>query len=96
MNEEMDSIETNDTWDLVDLPIGKSRIGVKWVYKTKFNEKCKVEKQKTRPTEKGFAHQHGINYDKTISPVVRLDTMITILAIATQNHWSVYQIDVKL
>ena len=24
MNEEMDSIERNDTWDLVDLPIGKS------------------------------------------------------------------------
>ena len=39
MNEEMDSIERNDTWDLVDLPTRKLSNGVKWVYKTKFNKK---------------------------------------------------------
>ena len=38
MNEEIDSIEKNDTWDLVDLLEGKDTIGVKWVYKSKFNE----------------------------------------------------------
>jgi len=35
MNEEMEVIEKNDTWDLVDLLEGKEVIGVKWVYKTK-------------------------------------------------------------
>ena len=33
MVEEMNSIENNDTWDLVDLPNDKNLIGVKWVYK---------------------------------------------------------------
>lgn len=42
MNEEMDSIERNDTWDLLDLPVGKSSIGVKCVYKTKLNGKLKA------------------------------------------------------
>ena len=39
MNEEIEAIERNKTWDLVDLPVDKSNIGVKWVYKTKLNEK---------------------------------------------------------
>jgi hypothetical protein len=43
MDEEIDSIEMNDTWDLIDFPKYQSCIGVKWEYKTKFNEKCEVE-----------------------------------------------------
>jgi hypothetical protein len=39
MDEEIDSIEKNDTWGLVELPKYKDCNGVKWVYKTKFNEK---------------------------------------------------------
>ena len=35
MDEEIEAIEKNDTWDLVDLPKDKNLIGVKWVYKTK-------------------------------------------------------------
>ena len=31
MNQEIDSIEKNKTWDLVDLPNYKTSIGVKWV-----------------------------------------------------------------
>ena len=31
MDEEMDSFENNDTWDLVNLPNNKKLIGVKWV-----------------------------------------------------------------
>ena len=31
MDEEMDSIEKNETWDLVNLPNEKNLIGVKWV-----------------------------------------------------------------
>ena len=42
------SIERNDTWDLVNLPIGKSGISVKWVYKTKFN----MKKEKLRSIKK--------------------------------------------
>ena len=39
MDEKIEAIEKNDTWDLVDLPKDKNIIGVKWVYKTKLNEK---------------------------------------------------------
>ena len=31
MDEEMDALDDNETWDLVQLPEGKKSIGCKWV-----------------------------------------------------------------
>jgi hypothetical protein len=72
MNQEIDSIEKNKTWDLVDLPSHKKSIGFKWVYKTKLNEKGKIEKHKARLVAKGFSQQPGTDYDETFAPVARL------------------------
>ena len=55
MNEEIDAIEKNETLDLVDIPTNKTSIGVKWVYKTKLNEKGELEKHKARLGAKGYA-----------------------------------------
>lgn len=68
---------------------------MKWVYKTKLNEKGDIDKYKARLVEKGFSQQPGIDFGENFAPVARLDTMRAILAIATQNKWKVYQIDVK-
>lgn len=38
MIEEMKAIEDNDTWELVDLPLGCWPVGLKWVYKIKRDE----------------------------------------------------------
>ena len=38
MNEELDQIEKNNTWELVPRPIKKNIIGSKWVFKNKMNE----------------------------------------------------------
>ena len=46
MDEEIEAIEKNDTWDLVDLSKDKNFIGVKWVYKTKLNDKGEIDKFK--------------------------------------------------
>lgn len=37
MRDETNAIERNKTWKLVDLPIGTEAIGLKWIYKSKFN-----------------------------------------------------------
>jgi hypothetical protein len=44
---------------------------------------------------RGFSQQPGIDYGETFAPVTRLDTIRFVLAIATQNKWHVYQMDVK-
>lgn len=38
MNEELDQIKNNDTWELVPRPKEKIVIGTKWVFKNKLNE----------------------------------------------------------
>ena len=48
MDEEIDAIERNNTWNLVDLPDDKNCIVVKWIYKTKLNADGDVEKYKAR------------------------------------------------
>ena len=35
MNEEMESLVRNQTWDLVELPAGKRELQNKWVYRLK-------------------------------------------------------------
>jgi hypothetical protein len=60
MNNEIESIERNNTWDLVDLPTDKNVISVKWVYKTKLNEKGEIEKHKERIVSRGFSQQPDI------------------------------------
>jgi len=95
MNQKVESIDRNKTWDLVDPLADKSNIGVKWVYKTKLNEKGKIEKHKSRLAAKVFCQRSVIDYGETFASVARLDTIKTILAITTQNKWQVYQLDVK-
>lgn len=48
MDMEMRAIKKNETWELTTLPAGAKRIGVKWVFKTKLNEKGDVDKHKAR------------------------------------------------
>ena len=95
MNEEIVAIEKNETWDLVDLHANKTSIGVKWVYKTKPNEKGELEKHKEIFVLKGYAQQYGIDYDETFSLVARMDTIRVVLSIEAQNQWPKYQMDVK-
>jgi len=54
MDEEIEAIEKNYTWDLVDFPKDKNIVGVKWVYKTKLNEKGEIDIFKARLVAKGF------------------------------------------
>ena len=76
----MNSIEKNDTWDLVDLPNNKNLIGVNSVYKTKVIEKGEFDRFKARLVAKGFSQQLGIDFGETFSLVARLDTVREVLA----------------
>ena len=62
MNDEIDAIERNDTWELCDLPKEHKTIGVKWVLKTKWKENGEVDKYKAHLVAKGYKQQYGIDY----------------------------------
>ena len=55
MDEELDQIEKNDTWELVPRPKDKNVIGIKWVYMNKLNQYGQVKRNKSRLVCKGYA-----------------------------------------
>ena len=71
MKVEIRAIEENETWELTTLPERAKKIGVKWVFKTKFNEKGEMDKFKARLVAKGYSKQYGIDYKKVFAPVAR-------------------------
>jgi hypothetical protein len=95
MNEELDQIERNQTWELVPRPKDKNVIGTKWVYKNKMNEDGQVIMNKARLVCKGYAQVEGIDYEKTFAPVAILEAIRMFLAFSSYRKFKVYQMDVK-
>lgn len=43
MNEEMEALHRNHTWDIIDLPKNRKPIGCQWMYKIKYNPNSEIE-----------------------------------------------------
>lgn len=68
------------------LPDGKNLIGLKWIFKTNLNAEGSINKHKARLVVKGFNQELGIDYEETLLPIVRFETVRTILAVAAQHQ----------
>ena len=66
MDEEIECIEKNQTWELVDVPKDKDVISVKWIYKTNQDVDGNVQKHKARMVARGFTQQPGIDLMKCL------------------------------
>ena len=86
MDEELKSIEVNNTWSLVELPQNKKEIDVKWVYKVKLNPKGEVTRHKAGLVAKGFFQKEGIDFDEVFAPVARIETIRLLVGLANMNN----------
>jgi hypothetical protein len=82
MDDEIDAIEINNTWELTNLPKGHKTIDVKWVFKTKLTENGEVDKYKARLVVKGYKQEYEIDYTEVFAPVARHDTIRLVIALA--------------
>ncbi|KAE8721506.1 hypothetical protein F3Y22_tig00015910pilonHSYRG00092 [Hibiscus syriacus] len=57
MQEEIEALHKNNTWDLVPLPQGRKPIGNKWVFKIKRNSNDQVERYRARLVVKGYVQK---------------------------------------
>ena len=95
MKEELQSIERNHTWEMVDLPQTKRPIEVKWVYKMKMKPNGEIAKHKARLVAKGFQQKFGRDYEEVYAPVARLETIRLVVGVASMSNWPIWQMDVK-
>jgi hypothetical protein len=95
MNEELDQIEKNETWEVVPRPKYKNVIGTKWVFRNKLNGDGHVVRNKARLVCKGYAQIEGVYFDETLALISRLEAIIIFLEFASYKSIKVYQMDVK-
>jgi hypothetical protein len=96
MDEELDQIEKNDTWELVPRPKNKNVIDTKFVFRNKLNEDGQVTRNNARLVCKGYAQIEGIDFEETFSPISRMEAIRFLLAYACSKNVKVYQMEVKL
>ena len=95
MERELESIENNNTWKLMELPPGSKAIDLKWVFKLKKDSDGNVVKHKARLVAKGYVQVHGIDFEEIFAPVTRLETVRLLLALSAKHGWEVHHLDVK-
>jgi len=95
MNEELQALQENFTWDIVPCPPYIKPIGCKWVYFVKLNSNGSLNRYMAQLVVLGNKQEYEIDYDETFAPVAKKTTVRTILSTSASNGWSLHLMDVK-
>ena len=94
MNSEMESLVDNNVFELSKLPEGKSQVGGRWVFASKFDADGNV-KHKARYVAKGHSQKENIDYFETFSSTVNMTSVRMLIQTAVNENMLVHQMDVK-
>lgn len=94
MQSELDSLKASETWELVPRPKGRQVVKCKWVFRRKYDANGDLERYKARLVACGYSQVEGIDFKETFSPVVKLKSIRTLLAIAVEREWKIHQVDI--
>ena len=94
MKKEMESLHSNEVWELVPPPENRKVIGSKWVFKVKVKADGTIERYKARLVAQGFSQRRGLDYDETFCPVVRGESVRSVVALAASKKLLLHQMDV--
>ena len=89
----MMSLQDNDVWELVNLPVGRKVVGSKWVYKIKTGSDGSLDRYKARLVAQGYTQKYSDDYDETFCPVVRMESLRTLIALSVQYGLTLHQVD---
>ena len=94
MDDEMRSLEKNDTSVLTELPAGKRALLNKWVFRIK-TEPDDKRRFKARLVVKGYSQRKGIDYAQILSPVLKLTSIRILLSVVASENLHLEQMNVK-
>ncbi|GJT64928.1 zinc finger, CCHC-type containing protein [Tanacetum coccineum] len=95
IDNEMDSLVSNNTWELSDLPPGSKAIGCRWVFKIKYHTDGSIQTFKARLVIQGFSQRRGVDYFDTYAPIARITSIRVLFALASIYNLPIHQMDVK-
>ena len=94
MDDEVKSLEENETFTLTQLPPGKQAVGGRWVYALK-SDIDGSDKYKARFVAKGYSQKQGTDYEETFSPTADMTSVRVMMQKAAQEDLVLHQMDVK-
>ena len=94
MDEEMKSLEENQTFTLTTLPEGRKTVGGRWVYSIK-GDIDGHDQYKARFVAKGYSQRAGIDYGEMFSPTANFTSVRVVIQKAAQDNLILHQMDVK-
>ena len=95
LDDEYNSLIKNDTLKLVQRPDNVNIVGCRWVFKIKRNSEGHIDRFKARLVAKGFTQTQGVDYGEVFSPVARMTTIRSLLALANIHNFEIHQMDVR-
>ena len=95
INSELDSIVSDQNWELVKLPKGCKPISSKWIFKKKLKPEGFIDKYKVRLVIRGFNQKKGVDYFDTYSLVTKIATITILVALVIISCLVVRQMYVK-
>nr|GEZ95509.1 hypothetical protein [Tanacetum cinerariifolium] len=93
--EELHQFDRLEVWELVDRPLCKNVINIKWLWKNKCDEENTVIRNKSHLVAKGYAQKEGVDFKESFAHVARLEAVRLFIAYAAHKSFTVYQMDVK-
>ncbi len=93
--QEKRAFEGMGMYNVIPRPQGHKVVGSKWVFHIKRGPDGTVQKYKAQLVARGFTQIEGIDYDETFTPVAKLTSLRTILALSNEHDLEVHQMDVK-
>ncbi|GKB41956.1 retrovirus-related pol polyprotein from transposon TNT 1-94 [Tanacetum coccineum] len=95
MKDEFNQFKRLDVWELVECPIGRNIIKVKWIWKNKTDAENTVIRNKSGLVAKGYGQEEGIDFEESFAPVARLEVVRIFVAYAAHKNFPIFQMDVK-
>ncbi|GKC53693.1 retrovirus-related pol polyprotein from transposon TNT 1-94 [Tanacetum coccineum] len=86
VNEELHQFDRLDVWELVDRPLYKNVINLKWLWKNKRDQENTIIRNKSRLVAKGYAQKEGIDFEESFAPVARLEAVRLFIAFTDPYH----------
>ncbi|GKB50522.1 retrovirus-related pol polyprotein from transposon TNT 1-94 [Tanacetum coccineum] len=84
-----------DVWELVECPVSRNIIVIKWIWKNKTDTENTVIRNKSCLVAKGYHQEEGIDFKESVALVARLKAVKSFVAYAAHKNFPIFWMDVK-